>query len=456
MSANECHVTRNPNAAAPSRAATLCAFAVAFAQLAPAGAASQRERISLDPPTPLSYFGSTLAIDGNTAAMAAPVGDNGPGPARIQVRELVDGRWELRSTLIGGTGEAFGTALALDGGVLAARVSRGDRHWVHVFNRSDDAWSLQAVLPTPLGEPYDQFGRSIAVDGDTLLVGAPNAGGGSTDPGVIYAYQRTGSAWTLAQLLTTPTPQLRGHLGAQLALDGDTLVTSGAEASFHSYAERVHVFERSNGTWAHAAELMPPVVFPPGEQGSFGASIAVEGNTAFVGDPNVRHGDRVHVYLRSTQGWSHDSDLTPFGDDEDFGRAIAATSSRVVVGAPRGEIVSDAGTSYVNTGSVYAFARGEAGWTPVDKLTPFPGTRESHFGSAVAINQTNVLVGAPYEDDVPILGPVRVENRTVEAPQNTGAVYSFAHIGCGAGASTAMTLAYGTQPDLEPRLAQAC
>jgi uncharacterized repeat protein (TIGR01451 family) len=184
-------------------------------------------------------LGYAVALDGDTLLAGAPFADDGFGAVHVFVRG--PGGWQQVQRLTAPEphpGALFGAALSLDGdrAALGARLDdgAGDRAgaaWV--FRRSGGVWQVEQQLPSPEIEPGDEFGISVALDGDALAVGARFANLGAHDTGAVYRYRRRGSQWRFEQRLEAAVPAAGDELGFAVAVEdmegaADDLVIAGA------------------------------------------------------------------------------------------------------------------------------------------------------------------------------------------------------------------------------------
>jgi hypothetical protein len=151
----------------------------------------------------------------------------------------------------------YSMAISKDGNTLAigavyADVSgKADQGSVHVFARSGGSWSLQKTLIGEAGAVGDIFGVSVALsaDGDTVAIGAAGDDVGNVaDQGSATVFVRSGTDWSLQQVLTVAGGDAKANYGSSLSLssDGNTLAVGGPNAGKGS----VVVFSRANGTWS--------------------------------------------------------------------------------------------------------------------------------------------------------------------------------------------------------------
>jgi len=204
----------------------------------------------------------------------SPVAPQSPDPATI---------WHLQSSLTDSSGSRanqFGDSLALHHNTLvvgAWRESVGGTETgaVYVFERTGTEWSPPHKLTPSAQAASDYFGRAVDVDGDTLVVGAPheNSSQANTFPGRAFVFVRSEGVWSEQALLTALDGAGRDAFGRAVAVSGDRAVIG---APWHNgFAGAGYVFERSGAVWLEKTKLT-------GNGGEFGASIDLVGTTAIV------------------------------------------------------------------------------------------------------------------------------------------------------------------------------
>jgi hypothetical protein len=303
--------------------------------------------------------------------------------------------------------ERFGVAVALSGDtvVIGAPLNDGiyyDQGVVYVFARSGGTWTQQQKLWAGDGEAGDFFGAAVALDGDTLVVGAVGDDiGANYDQGSVYVFTRVSGWWADQQKLTANDGAAGDSLGYSVALGGDTLVAGAYADDTGSNVEQgsAYVFTRSGGAqpaWTQQQKLSAS----DGAAGdSFGSAVALDDDTLVACAPfddiaaNPNQGS-AYVFTRSGGVWTQQQKLSASDGaaDDRFGYAVALSDDKLAVGSPYDTV----GFNY-QQGSVYAFARNGAVWTERQKLSAEDGMGEDRFGSAVALGGETLVVGAPND-----------------------------------------------------------
>ncbi len=166
----------------------------------------------------------------------------------------------------------------------------------YVFVRQGTNWTQQArLLPAP-PVAAAQFGASVAINGDTILVGAPT-GGASPPPGNAYAFVRTGTNWT-QQARIAPTDNQQGSgFGFAVDIDGERAVIGAPLAALGAPAGAIYASDRDGGVWTVPARFLPA---PPASNEGFGDSVAIEGDTILAGSRSL---PASYLFVRQGAVW---------------------------------------------------------------------------------------------------------------------------------------------------------
>lgn len=245
---------------------------------------------TLTPEGDSGQFGRAVALDGSTAVIGAEMGPEPAGDhaGSAAVFDRADGEWARSATMkapnTGGI-DFFGTAVAVaDETVLvgASTASTAGRRSgaAYVYTRSDDAWSRETTLVPPI-DTIEAFGRSVATDGDTVVIGARRADGGPTDSGLVFVYRRTGGTWHSQGSLAPRGSDRDDSFGKALATDGGTIVAGAPTETNDSgmNAGTVYTFSRSTGQWRQQTVLRDE---DGGTDHKFGTDVALDGDAMLI------------------------------------------------------------------------------------------------------------------------------------------------------------------------------
>jgi hypothetical protein len=383
------------------------AIAVAAPSTAPAPPVINLEqaRVTIPSPQASDRSGDSVAIDGDTMVLGSP-GDDvstraNQGSATIYVRDPA-GVWSFQQQLFGDAtaAEFFGRDVAVSGdtivvGADGAATSTGA---AYIFTRSGSTWSRQQRITASDGAQDDQFGKSVAISRDTIIVGAlldDTAAG--VDAGSAYVFNRSGTTWTQnGNRLFASDAAAVDRFGTDVAIDGATVVVGapGDDTAGGDSAGSAYVFILSAGPTVQQGHLFAT---DGATSDSFAARVDVDTDTVVVG---ARFADRgsmanagaAYVFVRSSDVWAQQTKL--LGDDttvsSELGAAVSIDDDVVVVGAPTATF-----NGLNGAGVGYTFTRSGAVWTQRSRLVASDASASSAFGISVDVSGSTAAIGAP-------------------------------------------------------------
>jgi len=259
----------------------------------------------------------------------------------------------------------------------------------------------QARLTAVDGAAGDEFGWSVAISGDTAVVGAPYDDiGANADQGSAYVFVRSGVTWGQQQKLSAADGAADDFFGCSVAIAGDSAVVGacGDDVGANANQGSAYVFVRSGVTWGQQAKL---TAADGAANDTFGCSVAIAGETAVVGAPNDDVGatanqGSAYVFVRSGVTWTQQQKLVA-GDGavyDNFGSSVAIAGETAVMGAPNHDV-----GAHSAQGSAYAFVRSGTTWSEQTQLVAADGATDDWFGYSVALSGDTAVVGA-YWDNV--------------------------------------------------------
>jgi hypothetical protein len=311
-------------------------------------------------------------------------------------------------------GAQFGHAIAINGNTMVvgapfdSTTGAASAGAAYVFLLSGKTWAQQATLVASDPAAGDQFGYSVAVSGNTIVVGAYHADRTTptpvqSDSGAAYVFVRNGTTWTEQQKLTAVTGDADDEFGNAVAVAGNSLVVGAHAAGIPmiSSAGSAYLFRRTGTIWAHTQTLIPNGGLELGDL--FGGSVAMSGSTLVVGSPGAdipeTRAGAVYVFAANSTGmYSLQQKLTiPDGTNGDnFGCSVALDGNTIVAGA-REDAPITAPMGQTAYGAAYVFGFNGT-WTQRAKLTAADGAATDRFGWSVAVNYDIVAVGARGDD----------------------------------------------------------
>jgi hypothetical protein len=384
------------------------------------------------------FFGRSVAVSGDTVV----IGAYGEG-----------------SNATGVNGDKTNNSAALSGAA-------------YVFVRSGGTWSQQAYLKASNTGSNDQFGISVSISGDTIVIGAhyedsnaTGANGNGTDnsaadSGAAYVFTRSGTTWSQQAYLKASNTEAGDYFGYSVAVSNDTIVVgaysedSGATGvngnetdNSAPNAGAAYVFTRSGTIWSQQAYLKASNAET---NDFFGRSVAVSGDTIVIGaygeDSNATgvNGDEMnnsasfsgaaYVFTRNGSIWNQQAYLkgsnTEIGDT--FGWSVSISGDTIVVGAhyedsnATGVDGNGANNSAFSSGAAYVYVRSSGTWSQQAYLKASNTEANDYFGWSTAVSGDTIIVGA-YAEDSNATGANG--NGTDNSAADSGAAYVFTRSG---------------------------
>ena len=412
-----------------------------------------------------------LAFGVNSVDIVATKGGAGGVAYHVSVLRTVAGTYTKASNT--DASDWFGTAVAIDGDTVVVGApgedggatdingddsdnSKPDSGAVYVFVRKAGAWSQQAYLKPATSDISDGFGAAVAISGDTLAVGVPadDAGSGDAtdngtpDAGAVVIFVRSGTTWTQQAFLKASNPDSADHFGGVLALSGNTLAVGapgedGGSSGINGDASdntkpdsgAVYVLTRSGATWSQQAYVKAS---QPDAYDVFGTSLGLSGESLLIGAPgesgsgvgvggnpsdNSAPADgAAYVFVRNGSAWSQQAYLKAALAQNllTFGSSVAIAGDLAAIGAP-GQFLASFGT----TGAVYTFVRVGTLWAPAEAIVPLIlSSGDTSFGASLALGDGQLLVGSGHESS----GATGLNGDALDtSAQSAGAAWLFVH-----------------------------
>lgn len=299
------------------------------------------------------------------------------------------------------SGANFGSAVAASGDtvVVGAPEPAYAVGLVYVFVRSGSGWSQQATLFAPNAQAGDRFGSSVAISGDTVVVGATGedsnatgvngdqANNSASESGAAYVFTRSGSSWSQQAYLKASDAGAYDGFGWATAIAADTVVVGP------------YVFTRSGSTWSEQAKLTAAAA-------DWFRAVAISSDTVVLGSSLMSATGGAYVFTRSGTSWSQQGSLYASNaqPSDHFGGSVAISGDTVVVGADSeasnaiGVDGDQTNNGAPNAGAAYVFTRSGGTWVQQAYLKASNTEPGDYFGGAVAISGHTVVVGAYRED----------------------------------------------------------
>jgi hypothetical protein len=368
-------------------------------------AAYTEQKVTASDGTTNSYFGSAAALDGPLALIGADGENSFEGAAYIfsNVSGVwTEGQKLTPSDGLAGDEFGYRAALRDDTAVVTAfsatvngTVAQGA---AYVFTQSAGVWSESQKLLASDGGLFDNFGASVAISGDVIAIGANGATVGQNPAqGAVYVFTQSDSNWIEAQKLVADDGAAFDNFGISVAHDGQTILAGAPSAAIDGKFGQgaVYRFARINGVWTQVQKL----VADDGASGdSFGQSLAMNQRSALIGAYNANingtpGAGAVYVFDRSggllvqTQKLSADAPSS-FAN---FGNAVALSGHRALIAADVSTVAE-----HTSAGEVYLFRSNGGSWSQTQTFTASDGMTDDFFGAAIALEPGTALIATPH------------------------------------------------------------
>lgn len=308
----------------------------------------------------------------------------------------------------GVVGDQFGFSVAIDGNyaIIGAPLddigANGDQGSAYIFFFNGTTWVEQAKLSAVGGEASDNFGSSVAISGDYAIVGAPRDNvGANSDQGSAYIFIRSGTTWTQQSNFSGNSATADDRFGSSVSIDGiyAAIGAPNDDVGANTNQGTAYVFVRSGVNWTQQDYKTLPSGAANDE---FGRSVSISGIFLAVGAPNDEqpggnNEGSIHVFERAGTSWSHFQEIIFVNsDDSHFGYSVSVSGNYMAVGAP-----GDFGTPDFGRGQSYRY--NGSTWLPanINWLSSMPGVNSEfgdQFGLSVGVGGNNLIVGDPSTD----------------------------------------------------------
>ncbi len=341
------------------------------------------------------YFGISMSISGNYAVVGAyGDDDNGGNSGAAYVFYYTNNTWSQQAKLVASDGAAvdfFGKSVAIDGDyIIIGAENNLTKGAAYIFLRTGTTWAQQAKLTDPVSAVGDEFGSSVSISGEYVVIGAL---GDDSYTGSAYIFQRTGAVWGPKVKLTAPSGDTFDYFGESVSISGDVAVIGAKfDDDVAVNAGAAYVYLRNGANWNLQSKLLPT----SGDAADFfGSSVSVSGSLLIVGAPNddekAELAGTAYIYEYVVNTWVL-ADKIVANDGRTgaaFGESVSMHGNSVIVGAMRDDL------NGANAGAAYIFKKDNNSWIQEAKLLPSDFAPENYFGLSVAIFQNFSMVGAP-------------------------------------------------------------
>jgi hypothetical protein len=260
--------------------------------------------------------------------------------------------------VVGAHTESSNQTTITNGQTSSSDDSKTSSGAVYVYRRASNIWSQEAYIKSANADEQDVFGYTVAISGDTIVVGAygedsnqntithgttASADNSLSNSGAVYVYRRNGAIWSQEAFIKAANADAEDFFGYHVSISGDTIlvglgdedsnqttITNGPTASSDNSASgagAAYVYRRTAGIWSQEAYLKAPNAE---SNDGFGYTIALQGDVAVVScayedssqttvtngstassDNSVIDTGAVFIFRRNGTTWSQEAYLKP-------------------------------------------------------------------------------------------------------------------------------------------------
>ena len=263
------------------------------------------------------------------------------------------------------------------------------------FEREATGWVQKQILTAPDAKPGDAFGQSIALTEKHLVIGAPRNDAVGQDSGAAYVFYREMAVWYFQAKLTAGDGASGDLFGISVAIDGDTiLVGSDLNDEQAENAGAVYAFVFDGNQWQPQAKL---VASDGGKTDIFGVRVSLSGDKALI---SARRDDvegmgvdagSAYIFERNKGVWRQNTKLvSPDGNADDrFGRGVALSDNTAIISAMNNDAMG------ADTGALYLYRNCPDGWHRTAKYTAPDAAPNDRYGWNVSLSNGLAVVSTP-------------------------------------------------------------
>ena len=305
----------------------------------------------------------------------------------------------------------LGYAMDIDGDVAIVGAQNEDSDLndprensgvAYVYRKDGNGnWIQVQQLADPERYPYANFGKSVSISGDYIIIGAPHIG--VYDGRVFIFKKNSNNEFVQVKKLGVPYGDYRlRQFGTTVKVEGDIMVIGAPNEEeltpdflFGKIPTKGYVYKRdASGNWNYVNRISPS----SGQYNDqFGINIDIYGSTIIMGAPNrYNSGGTAYIFEPNASGtWVETKKLLPSDTktNDHFGVSVSIHGNIAVVGAEDQDSDSPSSTLIENSGAAYIFEKQNGDWVEIQKLVASDRSVESSFGYSVAVENDNILVG---------------------------------------------------------------
>ena len=250
--------------------------------------------------------------------------------------------------------------------------------YIYSANESGILEKIQIKAPIKNSVSYD-FGYSISIDEDLLLVGSPNRGG--KDSGKAFLYKLINSSWTLIETIAPLSDTWTSDFGSKVIIKNGHILIADRYAANEQGMIFALALDRKNNTWEKVSPIKSSQII---DHGLMGNDIDIYNNRALIGARDANQAFE-YIYDRETKEWKPGKVFSPakLQSRGAFGFAVELDSNFAYIGYP----------GFNSRGEVQVFSLHSSQWQYHTSLFDKEATDQSYFGASISVNDSKLLIG---------------------------------------------------------------
>ena len=352
----------------------------------------QAQKLTASDAVEFDKFGWSIDLDESRLIVGAPTKNVfGSNSGAAYIFRDNGSEWEEEARLTASDQLAyneFGYSVSVDGDFAAvgARVNYTGVGAVYMYRRSGEVWEEETKIECPDCSNLQAqalFGRSVALQGDRVLIGAQQSGSSLYEAGIVYSFRRGDEGWVLEKTFIPDDAVITAQFGWSVALSAPYAILGAPfdPISFNNPMGAAYIYKLDENEWVFDSKLLPDVV---ATSQLFGFSVGIDGDVAVVGSPggSTSYGKRATVFENEGGLWIRKAILFPSDGNANYGRSVGLANDQILVG----------NTRY----GAYLYEKNGSDWDFLSKAEPEDLTYTvNEFGESAAISSTFFAVGDP-------------------------------------------------------------
>lgn len=374
-------------------------------------------------------LGISVAISGDYAISGASWSDSlGISAGSAYIYEKPVSGWVnanetveiFASTELSNVYDEFGCAVDISGNyaVVGNHQYKGKTGSATIYHFNGLGWDKIALLTASDGVQEDEFGCAVAIDGNTIVIGAKYGDGISNKTGVAYLFEMPVLGWTdmteTARLISSEG-NFNDAFGAAVDIDGDiVVVASPQDGESGASSGSVFIFEKPVSGWANMSQTAKLVPNDGAAYDNFGNVVAIKDTILVIGasgdDVTYSNQGSAYIFIEPATGWTNMNQTAKLlasdgALNDNFCTSVAINGDIVAIGSSYSDLPAS------NCGSIYLYQKPISGWTDITetaKLTASDAASNDNLGASITMSDTTIIAGAKQPN---LKGKVYVFNK---------------------------------------------